>query len=58
MLNDSEYAEMFKKECDQVDMHKINLTLTIDRKTGYILKIVSEEEYALGALGLWAECKT
>lgn len=58
MLNDSEYAQMFKKECDQVDMHKINLTLTIDRKTGYILKIVSEEEYALGALGLWAECKT
>ena len=58
MLNDSEYAEMYRKQCDQVDMHKIVLTLTIDRKTGYILKIVTEEEYALGALGLWAECKT
>lgn len=39
-------------------MHKINLTFTIDRKTGYVLKIASEEEYTLVAYGVSAKCQT
>ncbi len=58
MLNDSEYAQKYKRNCDDVQMHKINLTFTIDRKTGYVLKIESEEEYTLIAYGVSAKCQT
>lgn len=57
-LNDCDYAAQYKKQTDQFEMKKLNLTFTLDKKTGYILKILVDEEYAIGAYGLWAECKS
>lgn len=47
-LNDLQYTKnMLGHGVNDVDMQKINITFTIDKKTGYLLKAVTDEVYSV-----------